>query len=514
MSYTYAIDKAGLIPFVEIIFPYIDKLSGINRPDIADPIKSKLKNRLLEDLSSYAEVTLQLELDDFIKNEYTVFDDFVKRLRDSLSVDYPVLDEKLKLKAINFSNHISKIVDRFQHDKERIIEIFHLNEIAQDLKIIDIEASLGDGHNGEGTALIHLSDGTKLIYKPRNLEVTGSYNAFIHWVNSRLDLDLKTFKLLNNEQYGWLEFVENEKIYSEKDLQEYYYKAGALLAVTLLLGSKDYHRENIIATEKGPVLIDQETIIQPFLNNNKTPVRSWDEEHKIPHLSVLESALIINLNTGVPSDFAGYGIAGRIEAMEIDKKVSQPNTINSKRVTQFITRKLVEKNVPVYNNSYVFANQYKADFKRGFSAVYNLLLKSKEELKSEASPLELFREKEVRYVWRPTFVYFKILKYLRNPVFMSNFDTYKSKLYDLLSKAYKGEQMNEYLFILNFEMKQMLNGDIPIFNLKSSDSFLEGNTSFKIFEHNCIENIYNRIDVLSEEHKKEQIEYIDRWLNI
>ena len=97
---------------------------------------------------------------------------------------------------------------------------------------------------------------------------------------------------------------------------------------------------------------------------------------------------------------------------------------------------------------------------------------------------------------------------------MLSFEAYQSKLYDLLSKAYKGEHMNEYQFILDFEMKQMLNGDIPIFSLGSNEIYLEGNTSFKIFERNCLENIYHRIDLLSEEHKNEQIGYIDKWLNI
>jgi len=60
----------------------------------------------------------------------------------------------------------------------------------------------------------------------------------------------------------------------------------------------------------------------------------------------------------------------------------------------------------------------------------------------------------------------------------------------------------------------MLNGDIPIFSLNSLDNFLEGNKSFKIFEYNCIENIHKRIDLLSEEHKNEQIEYINRWIQI
>lgn len=506
-----AANNINTIPFSSIIFTYVEKYFKIDRMDLSFFLYKKLQLHLLEEISSCAEIALQLELDKFVTQEGVDFNKFTEQVKNSLTENYPVLDEKLKTKCINFSLHLCKIVHRFQSDLQDITKVFCPHN-SLNIKIVDIQLSLGDGHNGEGTALVQLSDGTKLIYKPRNVEVTNSYNNFIDWVNSNLEVDLKTFKVLNCGDYGWLEFVKHEEVDFEEELEEYYYKAGMLLAITLFLGSKDYHRENIIASGKNPVLIDHETIIQPYLENES--VHSWDEEHKIPHFSVLESALIINSNTGVPPDCAGFGVAGQIEITEADKEVINPNTLNSKRVTRFNTRKLVDKNVPVYKGNYVFANQYKENFKNGFSVAYDLFLKSKEYLKSENSPVKLIKDRVIRYVWRPTFVYFKILKYLRNPAFMFSFEVYQSKLYELLSKAYKGEHMNEYLFILDFEMKQMLKGNIPIFSLGSNENYLEGKTSLKIFERNCLQNIYHRIDLLSEEHKNEQIGYIDKWLNI
>jgi lantibiotic modifying enzyme len=44
--------------------------------------------------------------------------------------------------------------------------------------------------------------------------------------------------------------------------------------------------------------------------------------------------------------------------------------------------------------------------------------------------------------------------------------------------------MEKYKFILDFEIKQMLNGDIPIFTLNSQNHILEGNSSLKVFEKN------------------------------
>lgn len=503
--------RVELIPFFEIMLSYTEGFDRITAFELPNAVIAKLQGKLLEDLSAVAEVTLQVELENFISGGNNDFSEFVEKMRASLANDYPVLDKILKLKASNFLTHIFNIMSRFRGDHSTIKVVFKIDSQINNLKIIDIDPSLGDGHNGEGTALIGLSDGTKLIYKPRNLSIVNSYNLFIDWVNFKLKIDLKTVKVLACRNYGWLEFVNHQAVNSAQDLQEYYHEAGILLAVTLVLGSKDCHRENVIASGKKSVIIDHETIIQPFLNNQS--LASWDEQCKIIHFSILESALIINSDTGVPLDCAGYGVKGKLKVTEIDKKVINPNTINSKRATRFVDRNLVEKNVPIYKGNYIFANDYKEHFIKGFSRAYDMFLNSKEELKSHSSPLEYFKNQEIRYVWRPTFVYFKILRYMRAASFMSSLEGYNSKLYALLSKAYQSENMEAYKFMLDFEMSQMLKGDIPIFSLNSVDNSLEGNDSFKIFEYNCLENILHRIDLLSIEHKNEQLEFISRWLN-
>ncbi|GAB3640256.1 type 2 lanthipeptide synthetase LanM [Spirosoma arcticum] len=506
---TYLIkENFKTIPFVEVLLSYTEGFTNNSDLELSPLVKNKLEHKLLEELSSIAEVTLQTELDSFVGNGNSNFDEFRERTSLSLAINYPVLDKILKLKVDNFSNHICNIINRFQEDIGDIKTKFNLD----DIKIIDIDVSLGDGHNGEGTALVYLSDGTKLIYKPRNIRITNSYNSFIEWVNFKLKTDLKTFKVIDCENYGWIEFVNYEEVNSEEDLQEYYYKAGVLLSITLLLGSKDCHHENVIASGNNPFMIDHETIIQPFFNNQS--FRTWDSQHKIPPFSVLESFLIVNPNTGSPLDIVGYGVKGNIEVTELEKKVINPNTINSKRTTRFATRKIVNKNIPAFEGKYIFVNDYKEHFINGFSVAYDMFSSSKEELRSKNSPLELFINNEVRYVWRPTFVYFKILKYMRLASFMSSYEVYYSTLYNLLSKAFKGENRKDYRFILNLEISQMLNGDIPIFSLLSMDNFIEDNESLRVFKYNCLQNIFHRINLFSDVHKKEQLGYITKWLNI
>jgi type 2 lantibiotic biosynthesis protein LanM len=507
------IDKFSKIPFVDIFLPYTESfIYELEEINTSNELVNKFHLILLQELSLAAEVTLQEELDFFKSNGQSSYEQFVVKTKLILVVKYPVLDAILKRITNNYLKHIKNIFSCFFKDFPIIAKTFSINTKKNNIIVTDIDTSLGDAHSGESTALITLSDGKKLIYKSRNIDSTNSYNLFIDWVNHKLETNLKTIKCVSSGNYGWLEFVTYEPVNSLDELQEYYYKAGILLAITFLLGSKDCHYENIIASGKNPVIIDHETIIQPVLSNQS--ITTWDEQHKIPPFSVLESMLIVNRDTGTPLEYAGYGNKGNNEVMDLEKKVIHPNTIDSKRDTRFIFRKLIKENIPLFNDNHVFANNYKNYFIKGFSTSYDIFMTSREELTSCNSPISLFENQKIRYVWRPTFVYFRILKYMRGASFMSSFETYNSKLYELMSKAYQKDKSKNFKFILEYEMKQMLNGDIPFFNLNSLDCHLDEDKSFKIFQYNCIDNIRHRIDSLSIHHKNEQIEYITKWLQI
>jgi lantibiotic modifying enzyme len=472
----------------EVVTSHVKLLHKDKYELLPNLVRKKIHSNLVKELSRILEKTLQDEPSVQAKNGK---DDLIlssNKIVIDLSVNkYPYLNEILTRKEKNISKHISNIISRFVKDRYKIALHFNTKVKPSTLKIVDVDLSLGDEHNGESTAVVTLSDGIKVIYKPRNCSITKSYNSFINWVNNKLQIDLPTFSVLDCGDYGWLEFVTSKEIRSEEGLQEYYYKAGVLVSVTYLLGSKDYHNENVIASAKGPVIIDHETIIQPFLKNSFS--NSWYELHGIPSFSVLESSLIAELDKRIPVNMIGYGMKG----------VSPDN--------------VVQKNVPKHKSEYVFAYEYKDYFIRGFSDAYDMFVGSKQELRSNQLITALFANQEVRFVWRPTDVYAKILRYLRNPFYLTSCEAYQSKLFELLSKAYKKENMRPYESILDHEMKQMLNGDIPIFHLLSHDNYLKSDKRLDIFEYNSLENIYYRINLLSAAHKNEQLRYITKWLN-
>ncbi len=503
------------IPFHDILHPYISDFSLVaNRIDsqLLEHLKAKLSYHILLNLSEFAEVALQKKLDEFLKENNQVFDGwkiFSERMPNYLRIELPVLHHLLKAKVVASTDSINNIIQRFYGDYEQLSK--SLLRGNKNTTIVDIDLNMGDDHDGDSTALIHLSSGTKLIYKPRNISLTKGYNAFIKWTNSRLGINLKTFQILDCGSYGWLEFIPKKECCSIDELKEFYYKAGVLLAITYLLGSKDYHYENVIAFGKDPVIIDHETIIQP------TFLRISSQLHTMPYYlknpSVLESQLITIPDAKIPLGVAGFGSKYSTYLTRLEKKVVNANTLKSKRVSKYLEDSLIEKNVPHYKGTPMFINTYSDQFIKGFEQAYDLFYKSKSALKSHASPVTNFYDKEVRFLWRPTSIYYKIINHLRNVTYMSSRENFESKIYEVLSKAYRNERMSKYEFLLKIEQKQLMKGCIPTFTLNSSDKHLLGTEKKQnIFQYSCIENIFKRIDILSSSDKKMQLKFISHSL--
>jgi len=283
------------ISFIDIIYPYCEEF--IHKCELSEFLKEKLSIALLEELSGLSELVIQYELEKFRKFGNRNFHAFVEYITDILPQKYPVLDNLLRIKVKGFSAHTSKIINRFLKDKTEIFETFKIPY--EKLEIRDIEINLGDGHNGEATSLVTLDDGIKLIYKPRSTDITNAYTAFIDWFNETADVNLQTFKTLDCNHYSWIEFVDYKEINSDTALQKYYFNAGIILVISMVLNSKDCHRENVISGKQNPVVIDHETIIQPI------ELRTWKSSESIStDFSVLESFLIATNNSGFALDCA------------------------------------------------------------------------------------------------------------------------------------------------------------------------------------------------------------------
>lgn len=486
--------SALLAPFVK----YFEKKIRIAFNLLSDKIIEDLKIDLYKDLVQMSFRVFLIEFEKFKKNKkhlylgaesnkcYKLFvEEILLDKFNNLFYLYPMLSRKITKKIINFTQFIIKILSRLNADKLEISQVFKVDIV----NISKLHLNSGDQHNGESTSIIEFEDNYKIVYKPINVKITKSYNLFLDWINNELNVNLKSFKVVDKQNYGWLEFVENTECQNFEDVKKYYNLAGILVGITYFLNSTDYHFENIVATNECPILIDHETLLGPKL---KEIPKSTVENNSLIG-TVLESLLLPS--KGEHGFKCGLGSLSMISKSSTSIRVINCNKDNMTLVPTLISFNSKKKNIPRLAGNCQYLNSYKNEVIDGFKSLYKLILNNKSLLISIDSPLSSFYNIEIRFLLRNTFVYGKILNILNKPELLKDSKEYGLKL-EVLARAYLNNNNIEYFPFLKSERDQMINDDIPVFYTTTSSKFLKmsNGTMIDFFENSAMENVMRKIN--------------------
>ena len=240
-------------------------------------------------------------------------------------------------------------------------------------------------HGGRSVCRLDFNDGTRLLYKPRPLDLEALFQQLVVWHNRVVPAwPLRAAQTLPRAGYGWMEWIEARPCRNSEEAEQFAGRAGALSAIAHGLGSTDLHCENWIADGADPVLIDAECLL---------PAGAADEDRL--GFPLLRSGLLPDWSyTGqrrTPRNLGGLGPlpdAPFVEANHLPLIAGQPLDIR----------------------------HYRAAFLDGFQRTYRAWLEHRDGLLNAAdSPLRAAQTAQIRYLHRPTQVYSLILRAAAQP---------------------------------------------------------------------------------------------------
>lgn len=381
---------------------------------------------------------------------------------------------------------------------------------ASELEIRDVEFGAGDSHSkGKSVAIVTTSAG-KVVYKPRPNALETQFDALVAWINGNVDgLPVRAATTVGSEDHTWSEFIEHRPLAKGESAEHYVEKIGKLAGLLHVLHATDFHFENVIASGEDPVLVDLEALMhrqeEPGKDGERLQNVAYDFlANSVKKVGILPDRIIMHQEEEtVAVDVSAVGGKGGQDGL-----VAVPTLVDVGTDTMRITdqRHQVgdQNNLPITEDGdTVDLLEHESSFIAGFDRVYRAVRDARE--RGDLSWLENFREVKVRNILRPTFLYGRLLMKSYHPDFL------RSRLDRtlVLSKLLHGHKNRDQRSrIIEAEMNDMLNGDIPIFFTDADDGTVTSSTGALIGVElpSPFDLVSHRVDELSDRDLARQVD--------
>jgi type 2 lantibiotic biosynthesis protein LanM len=386
-------------------------------------------------------------------------------------------------------------------------------------QVTGIQPFLSDPHRGRRAVMtMQIEPGISLVYKPKSLGTERAYNHFLRWLNQHgCPLSLKALRALDRGSHGWVEYVEPLPCEDPDALARHYQRLGMLLCVVYVLDAIDCHYENLIAAGEHPVLIDAETLMQPRAAMEFAGSAETAQHRAILQManSVMRTALValwhVDADVGIAYDYSGLG-----SHVQEDRpyKGLQWSFINTDRMAlelRDMTIPAPTRHVPTVKGEPARLAGWVASVVEGFERMYRFLLEKRDALLAEDSPLWSMAGQPIRFVFRPTDTYTRLLLQLRDPEYLRD-GVERSIGLEVLKRAAAGVQEKPLFWpLIQAERRQMEQLDVPFFALRSDDDVLDVSPDDQVrgfFQGSGFHAVLDRIKMLSEADLAMQVQLI------
>jgi len=421
-------------------------------------------------------VNLEQTSKDSKKMSYEDFLTFMRQVGFKVLFEkYPVLLRVLASVANQWMSSSNMLLNRLLSDDEVIDQNFETGRLRKNC-IKSISGGLSDPHHG-GCAVRIITfarNNKKIVYKPKNLYVDMAFMRFVDFLNRRNPpIDLKPHKVISSINYGWSEYVPVIQCASSGDVNEFYFRSGALLALLYTLAGSDMHQENVIASGPYPIPIDLEMLFQPF-PQEKLFLNELTRARDAAAKKILNSVL----NVGLLPSFALLPDeqVKELGALSVDIEhivVKHWENLRTEQLSYTLKRIPLDgaRNLPLLNKQKISVANYVSDFTCGFSQYLKFLI---DFYANEPDFLSNnFQQLKIRKIFRPTIFYDILLSRLKDFRSMGNGCTWSLQAEFVYRSYDPDEDEDVFLPILEAEKKALLGLNVPYFSSSVDKTIIE-----------------------------------------
>jgi type 2 lantibiotic biosynthesis protein LanM len=416
--------------------------------------------------------------------------------------EYCVLARRIALRIDQWIEMSAEFLHRLHNDLPEIQQLFNLEKLG---KVSDVKLGISDSHdNGRTVMILTFESGFKLVYKPKNMGLEAGYFKFVEHLNGQsIPLKFKVLKVIDRGSYGWVEFIKQTPMKTHMQVQQYFQRAGMLLALIYIFDGIDFHSENVIACGEHPVPIDMETFFHHRINYPQEIKSTISAANEIVANSVLRAHFLPQLYkiSDKYMDLTGMGaMPGQeisIEALRwknINTDAMEYNLENEKPSSQS------NENAPQLGELYLSPEDYTNDIVGGFEFMYRFLANNQNSLLAQDSLFTKLFHNKARFVFRGTALYVSILKKSAHPDFQREGIDLSIQL-DVVSRPFVPLDEKSALWpLIAEEENSMWNLDVPKFTVRGDCDAIEfenGTRSPKSFVNSPYEVVKDKFKRLS-----------------
>ncbi|HVK25854.1 MAG TPA: type 2 lanthipeptide synthetase LanM family protein [Actinokineospora sp.] len=365
---------------------------------------------------------------------------------------YPVLARVLGQTCLHAADALVEALGRFVADRDAITMALTGADAGP---LLAVDAAGGDPHHGgRSVAILRFACGAAVVYKPRPVGLLVHFGEITHWLGGKVGrLRACVPRAVCGDGYGWVEFVRPLPCDGVADVDTYYRRLGALLALLHALGGTDFHHENLIAHADQPVLIDVETLFHPTLPHPRTA--GPDPAADALACSVLRTALLPHLIIGELGalDVSGLGGDPGVQPREVVDWADAGT--DRMRLVRRAAAARAGSNRPSAGGRAVEPRDFRSALLEGFRVGYDAIVAHRAEL---AGLLARCSGDAIRVVVRSTELYGTLLDESTHPDVLRDAAD-REDVFGLLCDAADPVRAP----LVSHEITDLWRGDIPLF---------------------------------------------------